>query len=216
MRFWVALGLGCLGPIAAEARAEGPGDEVRRAAAEWDRRAGPARQVVDQVCLVPDLPTFLEAVSAWDRGHWFPVLIGDVELTFKFLRAFRPARIVRYPRRAGPLEADRVWDRAVAAVGRSWAEAGAPASEVMPGHAPPRGAGPTPPGVVVSSPDSPTLAGAVALAAGRFQPLIRWDLPRRFSDVIDAAEARGLALDLETRVARGSATTAASATTATS
>jgi hypothetical protein len=201
-RFSVALatGLGCLGPIAATAPAQGPGDEVRRAAAEWGRRGGPSRRVVDQVCIVPDVPTFLEAVSSWDRDHWFPVLIGDVELTFKFLRAFRPARIVRYPRRAEPLAADRVWDRALAAVGGSWAEADAPASEAMPGNAPPRGVGPSPPGVVVSSPDSPTLAGAVALAAGRFQPLIRWDPPRRFSDVIDVAEARMMALDLETQV----------------
>ena len=46
-----------------------------------------------------------------------------------------------------------------------------------PGDAVPRRLGPTPPGVVVSAPDSPMLAGAVALAAGRFQPLIRWEIP---------------------------------------
>ena len=34
---------------------------------------------VDVVCLVPDVPTFFEAVSAWDDTRYFPVLIDDVE-----------------------------------------------------------------------------------------------------------------------------------------
>ncbi len=38
---------------------------------------------------------------------------------------------------------------------------------------PPRWLGPTPPGAVLASPDGRMLAGAVALAAGRFQPLVR-------------------------------------------
>src|SRR5690242_606010 len=98
-------------------------DEIRRASVFWERRPGPERRVVDQVCLVPDLPTFLEAIAAWDETHAFPILIDDVELTFKFLRAFRPARIVRYPRRSAPIPAGRLWDEAVAAVGRSWSAA---------------------------------------------------------------------------------------------
>ena len=43
--------------------------------------------MIDQVCLVPDVPTFLEAIATWDRGHWFPILFDDVESTFRFLRA---------------------------------------------------------------------------------------------------------------------------------
>ena len=62
--------------------------------------------------------------------------------------------------------------------------------------------GPTPPGVVLTSPGSPMLAGAVALAAGRFQPLVRlepgmWSLddPRdagrvyRLGDVLTLSQA---------------------------
>src|SRR4051812_1619237 len=57
--------------------------DIRRASSSWERRQGPDRRVVDMVCLVPDLATFLEAIAAWDEGHFFPILIDDVELTFK-------------------------------------------------------------------------------------------------------------------------------------
>jgi hypothetical protein len=159
-------------------------DEIRRASVFWERRAGPRRQVVDVVCLVPDLPTFLEALSAWDESHAFPILIDDVELSFKFLRAFRPTRIVRYPRRGAPMAAERLWDAAVAAV-----------------RAPRRDAAPGPPGVVLSSPTSPMLAGAVALAAGRFQPLVRWECGKHEDDLITRDEAIDLALGIEAVVA---------------
>ena len=108
--FWMIVGLGWLGfaPVATCAQVtefpRPPGvridrgvDEVRKASVDWERRSGPERQVIDQVVLVPDLPTFLEAIAAWDERHYFPILIDDIELTFKFLRAFRPARVVALP-----------------------------------------------------------------------------------------------------------------------
>ncbi|HMB04571.1 MAG TPA: hypothetical protein VKP69_12635 [Isosphaeraceae bacterium] len=198
----MVLGLG----LARAARGDDPGgsglDVLRRASVAWDDRTGPRRRVVDQVCLVPDIATFFEAIAAWDEGHCFPILIEDVDLTFKFLRAFRPARVVRYPRRRASIPSDRLWDEAVKAVGRSWARSGAEAGDdALRGDAVPARLGPTPPGVVIAAPDSPMLAGAVALAAGRFEPLVRWELPRRFADVLSADDARALALDLETRIA---------------
>jgi hypothetical protein len=172
---------------------------ISQAERSWQGRPGPGRQVVDLVCLVPDLASFLEAIAAWDESHAFPILIDDVELSFKFLRAFRPARIVRYPRRAAPIPAEQVWDAAVAAVGRSWTSETAGAA--LPGDAVPKRLGPTPPGVVLSSPSSPMLAGAVALAAGRFQPLIRGEIAGSFADVPSAEEALSLTRSLEARVA---------------
>src|SRR4051794_17614666 len=65
-------------------------EPLRNASMAWESRSGPARSVVDQVCLVPDLPTFLEAIAAWDEGHYFPILFDDVESSFRFVRAFRP------------------------------------------------------------------------------------------------------------------------------
>jgi hypothetical protein len=174
-------------------------DELRRASDGWRRRPGPERSVIDQVCLVPDLPTFLEAVAAWDERHYFPILIDDIELTFKFLRAFRPARIVRYPRKAAAIPPEQLWTRVRAAVGRAWT-ADDPGGGST-GDAVPKSLGATPPGVVLSSPEGPMLAGAVALAAGRFQPLLRWDVSKHYPDVLAADEAEELARSLERVVA---------------
>jgi hypothetical protein len=180
-------------------------DEIRRASVYWERRAGPQRQVVDVVCLVPDVATFLEAITVWDESRAFPILIDDVELTFKFLRAFRPARIVRYPGRGTPIASERLWDAAIVAVGRAWADeaagGGAAALPIPRGDSVPRRLGPTPPGAVLSSPTSPMLAGAVALAAGRFQPLVRWECGKHHADLVTRDEAVELALGIEALIA---------------
>ena len=175
---------------------DGRFEELRKASVVWERRTGPERVVLDQVCLVPDLPTFLDAVAAWDDRHFFPVLIDDVESTFKFLRAFKPARVVRLPAKAAAVPPAQLWDRAREAVGRAWTAE--PAS--VDGSTVPKALGATPPGVVVSEPDSPTLAGAVALAAGRFQPLLRWDVGKSFDDELQLEEARDLARNLVAKV----------------
>jgi hypothetical protein len=205
----VVVAAGLVGPAGAARGQAMAGDpivnEVRRAEAVWDRRVGPERQVVDMVCLVPDTATFLEAISLWDEGHYFPILIDDVEYAFKFLRAFRPARVVRFPRasaaadRAAPTTPEALWDRAVAAVGLAWSRDGA--APALRGDAVPRSLGLTPPGVVVSAPASPSLAGAVALAAGRFQPLLRWETKKKFADDLTTEEAGAVARELEGVVA---------------
>ena len=167
-------------------------EPLRKAATSWELRSGPDRLVVDQVCLVPDLPAFLEAVASWDQGHYFPILFDDVESSFRFIRAFKPARIVRLPRSAAPIPSAKAWQRAVEAVGASWASESLANAPRLAGDAVPKGLGPTPPGVVLSSPDAPMLAGAVALAAGRFQPLLRLDLDKRFGDVLSIDEVEAL------------------------
>src|SRR4051812_19953634 len=149
---------------------------IRRASAVWDVRQGPTRRVVDQVCLVPDVATYYEAIASWDDRTWFPVLIEDVELTLKFLRAFRPARVVRYPGRARPIEPGKEWDAAIGAVGAAWS----PDDGSVPGNRPPATLGVMPPGVILARPESPSLPGLVALAAGRFQPLVRMDSAKGF------------------------------------
>ncbi len=171
--------------------------ELRQAAATWATRRGPTRQVIDQVCLVPDLPTFLDAIATWDRDHFYPILIDDTELAIRFLRAFRPARVIRKPSRAAALEPEALWVRSVMAVGQSWAAAGAPSNQWPRGDRPPTSLGPVPPGVVLSEPGSPTLPGAVALAAGRFQPLVRWHLGLDPAKSLPLETAANLAVSLE-------------------
>jgi hypothetical protein len=174
-------------------------DPIRHASVVWDERKGPDREVVDVVCLVPDVATFFEVIAAWDDRHFFPILIDDVEYTFKFLRAFRPARIVRYPKTAAPIASDELWERASQAVGKAWTKEWVAANELPRGDAVPRTLGPVPPAVVVTSSGSPSLAGAVALAAGRFEPLLKWDTgSKRFGTMLTLEDARALSLDLET------------------
>ncbi|GAC1470305.1 MAG: hypothetical protein NVSMB9_15300 [Isosphaeraceae bacterium] len=179
-------------------------EEIRRASVVWDRRPGPEREVVDLVCLVPDLDAFLEAISTWDDRHFFPILIDDVETNLKFLRAFHPARVVRYSGARNDLPSPRapLWERAVDSVGRAWASERTPGNQSPRGDTTPSSLGPVPPGVVLSTQDSPSLAGAVALAAGRFQPLLKWETPQHFADTLSSAQARSLALDLELSLAK--------------
>ena len=47
-------------------------DSLRLAADSWQGSTGPRRQVVDQVCLVPDVAAFLEAIALWDERSFLP------------------------------------------------------------------------------------------------------------------------------------------------
>jgi hypothetical protein len=160
-----------------------------RAADRWRKSLGPERRIVDQVYLVPDVPSFFEAISHWDQEQFFPVLIDDPAWTLPFLRAFRPARVVRYRLPQGetarPQEGkgpsgepspmplwQRTWLAARRAVARAWTADAVAEADLPPAGGVPSKWGPTPPGLVLSNPDSPMLAGGVALAAGRFQPLV--------------------------------------------
>ena len=187
-------------------------EQLRLAAARWEDQTGPTRSVVDQVCLVPDLATFCVAIGQWDRTRYYPILIEDAESTLRFLRSFRPARVIRYPRAVGPIPPGKIWASALAAVAESWREPGQPVRggsaaitlDQAPAHRdvrPPGSLGPTPPGVVLSSPDAPMLPGAIALAAGRFQPLARFDSAHDDRQTLTLDEFRLWDRDLSTRVA---------------
>jgi hypothetical protein len=197
------------------------------AADSWQRSRGSRRVVVDQVCLVPDMPAFLKAIALWDQRYYFPILIDEPAWTLPFLRAFRPARVVRYgghskpvasealiDSSAPPAHGDEAWSQALGAVARAWS--GPSDSELTPRVAdrPPRWLGATPPGLVLTAPEAPMLAGAVALAAGHFQPLVRLHAigedpsivgasarPQRFADVLSLAQAWRFARRVENSVA---------------
>ena len=163
-------------------------NDLRRASVAWDNRLGPARTVVDQVALVPDVPTFLKTLREWDGETWFPILIEDERTSPTFLRAFLPKRLLRRGSRGHVAGPEPLWNLAQEAVER--------ARKAVPADVP------TPPGLILSTPDSPSLAGAAALAAGRFQPLVRWDMRLTRADRLDEDQARALASDLELLVSR--------------
>jgi hypothetical protein len=200
---------------------------LRAAAAHWRMSLDSKRVVVDQVCLVPDVAAFFEAIAQWDERHFFPILIDDPALTLPFLRAFRPGRVIRYQgltagrnssqepeNLALPASREDEWASALGAVARAWSHPGVADLELPPATSRPRHVGATPPGVVLTGPEAPMLAGAVALAAGRFQPLIRVGAVnvrvgatetasgrRTLGDILTIAEARLFAQAIEARVA---------------
>ena len=193
----------------------------------WNTSLEPRRLVVDQVCLVPDVPAFLEAIALWDERHFFPILIDEPALTLPFLRsvstgagssvtrgrpggdASSPRRRISNRRRVANMNGPRYSMRWL----RAWSSPGVADHELPIATSRPRHLGPTPPGVIVTGPEAPMLAGAVALAAGRFQPLVRvgtiairagspqaTPIARRFGDVLTLDE-RGFRPGIEARVA---------------
>ncbi|MCH8165508.1 MAG: hypothetical protein IH889_07860 [Planctomycetes bacterium] len=131
--------------------------------------------LVDRVVLVPDGATYVDELSKWSpQGRW-PVLIEDDHLAPMFIRRFKPAQVVRRTSvgRFGSSQQDR--QRLLeAVVVRSWG--GDPSQDTLrevfarSNH--------TPPGLVITSVADPAWTAAIALAAGRGQP-IAW-LNERF------------------------------------
>jgi hypothetical protein len=175
-----------------------------QAAAEADpavrlgRRVGQAlaaRGVIPTVVIVPDPAAYAEAIARWTPEAIFPVLIDDgswgaAEDIARFVRGFRPEAVVRWesedaaidgelrPRRAVP--GARGW--ADSALARSWGvEEG-----VEEGVGDPVGAlvaqwlttDRVPPGVIVADERDPAWTAALALAAGRGQPIMWARLPK--------------------------------------
>lgn len=219
-RWWV-LSLLSLLMIGSEPSSQGPGGgppivalddprlaQLRAAAARWEARQGPARAVVDQVCLVPDLAGFFDAISRWDRTRYYPILIEDAESTLRFLRAFRPSRVIRPSRPSPSIKPAAIWAAACAATRQSWREPGQPPpAEALPsstdarGVRPPVALDPTTPGVVLSHPGAPMLAAAVALSAGRCQALVRFEVAGDDHEPLDLAGFRQFDEDLARTVA---------------
>lgn len=206
-------------PAVAESMDDGRLASLRTANESWRTSAMPRRVVVDQVCLVPDLPTFLEAMGAWDERHYFPILIDEPGWTLPFLRSFRPSRVVRYAGRthragsnsdasesAAPYRGESAWLRATEAVRRACSTPPAPDQEAS---------APGSPGLVLADPEAPTIGAAVALAAGHRQPMLRlgpFRLPpgaqgaaqssRRLGNVLTLIEAWGFARNRSSSICR--------------
>jgi hypothetical protein len=208
---WVILGLalGAAGAAGAAARAgqaagappEKPAEPARVAVTDLPpalRLGARVNLIQRQVAVIPvlvvvsDERSFVAAVGAWRVGkggaYRFPVLIDDGshaarQRIARFVRAFRPETVVRFaaaddvPALPGDA-AGRGRVIADAAAG-TW---GAASSGELGGVF--RGAGFEPPGVVVAWPDDPAWPGALALAAGRGQPIL-WIKP------VDGASVSG-------------------------
>ena len=139
--------------------------------------------VLDRVVLVPDEGAYLAEIAKWTTKARWPVLFDDQSYAPRFIRAFKPAQVIR--RAAGTPPADAVALRAAcdAAIARAWN--GDPAKGQVAALA---GVGLVPAGMVVASVADPSWTAAVALAAGRGQPLLWGEQPLGGSanDILDA------------------------------
>ncbi|MDQ7013235.1 MAG: hypothetical protein Q9O74_04980, partial [Planctomycetota bacterium] len=164
------------------------------------RRAGAllaARPVIRTVVIVPDPASYAEAIARWAPKAIYPVLIDDGSWTAqediaRFVRGFQPEHVVRWQAPAGSLRpgspmrprraVPNARQLADAALPRSWgfdppAEAESdpptPAQLVRAWLA----LGLTSPGVILADRRDPAWTAALALAAGRGQPILWTEFP---------------------------------------
>lgn len=136
--------------------------------------------VLDRVVIVPDAATYLDEISRWSLGGRWPVLIEDGFFAPTFVRAFKPASIVRRGP-ATPLPADAAAQQKL--VERAIAHAWCPAPAARPKDSPVpeapleafKAVGFQPCGVVFASMADPAWTAAAALAAGHGQPIVWLD-----------------------------------------
>ena len=146
--------------------------------------------VVDRVVLVPDEATYLDELSKWTRKDRWPVLLvggGDPEDAAdaaRFIRAFRPSQVLRRPSVGAAPAASALPAACDAVIARAWdgdpkdgAVKALQASKLVP------------PGIVVASAADPAWTAAVALAAGRGQPLLWIDAGGSGPDAVLSTDA---------------------------
>ncbi len=169
-------------------------EPVRRAGLRADllRRA---QQVAPTVVIVSDARSYLAAIAAWEGPRRFPVLwddgsIGSRENIARFVRAFKPEEVLRFE----ASDKTPAWPRARADREKLVLSVLAKASdERMPDFdsflRDLRAAGVISPGVVLTDVDDAAWPAAVALAAGRSQPLGFMQNPSTLNPPLTPAQA---------------------------
>ncbi|MFO0963811.1 MAG: hypothetical protein U0625_13035 [Phycisphaerales bacterium] len=143
--------------------------------------------VLDQVVLVQDDASYIAEIARWTPKARWPVLFEDDAFAPRFIRAFRPATVLRRAPAQPPAPAgDGALKAAIeSAIIRAW---GGEPSQETPTTAL-RKIGLVPAGIVAASPADPAWTAALALAAGRGEPIawIEQPLGGPPSAVMDAA-----------------------------
>lgn len=197
-------------PTGAEPRqvklADMPPAQRLGARAEVIRRGWP---VISAVVIVPDEPSFIEAIAAWTLQARYPVLIDDGshlarEDIARFVRAFKPSRVVRWksgkPWPADAAEQRRAIESGLFRVWRGPLQGETEAAQVDSAAALLdrwKRVGIAPPGVVVADPADPAWPAALALAAGRCQPIVWVGTESNVNAELPAEKAAALAAAIE-------------------
>lgn len=162
----------------------------------WSKSLEETRRVADVVCLVPDRETFLQALGNWDDATYFPILIDDTELSFKFIAAFKPKRVIRFPAKVPAVPEDKLWSAAMTSALRAILPQAQKPNQLVPGNMLWLQKGPRSPGLVLTKNDENAVAAA-ALAAGHKQGMALWPEDKKWGDVLSVEDASGRAATLE-------------------
>lgn len=149
---------------------------------------------------------FCEAIAAWSPQARFPVLYDDgspeaAEWIARFLRAFGEGRVVRLSEASDAWREGSREQRVGRARRLAWSSDDEPpqgeaAEDEPPGESVPevmRQAGVAPPGVILAARNDPTWTAALALAAGRGQPLAWIDPPAQgLGATLDSEQTKAL------------------------
>ncbi len=143
--------------------------------------------VLDQVVLVRDEASYIAEIARWTPKSRWPVLFEDDAFAPRFIRAFHPSVVLRRAPAADAAPADPAARRAAieAAIVRAWD--GIPGTDTIDGAFKKRKLVPV--GLVAASASDPAWTAALALAAGRGQPIawIEQPLGGTPGSVIDAS-----------------------------
>jgi hypothetical protein len=162
----------------------------------WNESLTDTRKVVDVVCLVPNRETFLEALATWDDRQYFPILIDDTDLSLKFIRAFQPRKVIRFPRKAAALADDALWPAALTSALRGMVAPAEKPRDPIKGTLLWLKTQPRAPGLVLTK-NGPDCVAAAALAAGHRQGLLLWTDPKKWNDTLTLDEALGRMAGIE-------------------
>ncbi len=159
---------------------------------------------LDLVVIVPDGASYLEAIARWRPTRRYPVLIDDGtpiarEHIARFVRAFRPKKVLRWAHDTGALPDDARARRSAIedALVRSWLGEG----DLDDLYALWRARETLAPGVVVTHPRDPAWTGALALASFRAQPIVWAGSPGNVDAMMTRAQIDDLAGAIEAGVA---------------
>jgi len=154
--------------------------------------------VIPVVVVVPNVRSYIEAVAAWTPGARYPVLFDDgsragLEDIARFVRAFKPQRVVRWEYRGQggwPKELGARRELIEGAVARAWGAKGESARDEMIAHW--KKMGIVPPGLVVAGAADSAWTAALALSAGHAQPIAWIDCKQSVGGFLSPEEGAAL------------------------
>lgn len=163
-----------------------------------------AAAVCGTVVIVGDGGSYVEAISHWTPRRRFPVLIDDGtpaarEDIARFVRAFKPAHVVRFAAKqaAPPQPLDTIEPAALfAAVARVWGVQGEKPSQgqVLDAW---KKIGYEPPGLIVTQSNDGAWPAALALSAGRSEPVVFIPVRQAVDEFLTVQQADDLEAQVE-------------------